>query len=186
MAHRRERDFYPTPAAATRALLRRVCVPRGVVALECCAGAQDITRELRAAGVRVITNDIDGRSDLALDATRADTWARFPRVPWVITNPPFSHAAEIVRHAFEFTRGVRAGGVAALLRLSFLEPCDNRGPWLGAHPPSDVIVLPRISFTGDGKTDNVTCAWFVWRHRARPQRLFVVTKDELKKETDRQ
>jgi hypothetical protein len=49
-----------------------------------------------------------------------------------------------------------------LLRLSFLEPTRERGPWLAANPPDLVIVLPRISFTGDGKTDSVTCAWMIW------------------------
>jgi hypothetical protein len=52
--------------------------------------------------------------------------------------------------------------VAMLLRLSFLEPTRERGPWLAKNPPDLVIVLPRISFTGDGKTDSVTCAWMIW------------------------
>jgi hypothetical protein len=47
--------------------------------------------------------------------------------------------------------------------MSYLEPVENRGVWLNEHPPTTLIVLPRISFTGDGKTDNVTCAWMVWR-----------------------
>jgi hypothetical protein len=53
------------------------------------------------------------------------------------------------------------------LRLSYLEPVRNRGAWLAAHPPTGLIVLPRISFTGDGQTDTVTCAWMVWDKLAR-------------------
>jgi hypothetical protein len=30
------------------------------------------------------------------------------------------------------------------------------------HSLSKLIVLPRISFTGNGKTDSVTCGWFIW------------------------
>jgi hypothetical protein len=127
-----------------------------------------------------VTNDIDPArgSHLLRDACAADSWGVFPRTAWVISNPPFKHAAEIVRHAHEFTRRQSHGGVAMLLRLSFLEPCDNRGKWLSLNPPSDVIVLPRISFTGDGRTDNVTCAWLVWRQK-RGQSVGVVTKGEM-------
>ena len=66
-----------------------------------------------------------------------------------------------------------------LLRLSYAEPCLNRAEWLKAHPISHLIVLPRISFTGNGKTDNVTCAWFVW-DKLRPghQRITIVTKED--------
>jgi hypothetical protein len=65
-----------------------------------------------------------------------------------------------------------------LLRLSYLEPCNNRAEFLSVNPPS-LIVLPRISFTGDGKTDNVTCAWFVWDFSAQERQVRVVTKAEV-------
>ena len=52
--------------------------------------------------------------------------------------------------------------MAFLLRLSFLEPTLTRREFLRANPPKRVIVLPRISFTGDGRTDSVTCAWLIW------------------------
>jgi hypothetical protein len=49
-----------------------------------------------------------------------------------------------------------------LLRLSFLEPTFERQDLLIDNPPDAMIVLPRYSFTGDGKSDSVTCAWMVW------------------------
>lgn len=58
-------------------------------------------------------------------------------------------------------------GVAMLLRLSYLEPTKDRGHWLNDHPPTQMIVLPRISFTGDGKTDSVTCAWMIWHKQGK-------------------
>ena len=38
--------------------------------------------------------------------------------------------------------------------------------WLASHPPSQLIVLPRYSYTQDGKSDNCTTAWFVWLKHA--------------------
>ena len=49
----------------------------------------------------------------------------------------------------------------------------DRGAWLNEHPPTTLIVLPRISFTGNGKTDSVTCAWMVWEKNAITQRIIV-------------
>jgi hypothetical protein len=92
-----------------------------------------------------------------------------PGIDWIVTNPPFNVAAQIVPNAFNHA----VKGIAMLLRLSYLEPVEDRGAWLNSHPPSDLIVLPRISFTGDGKTDSVTCAWMVWRKNATQQRIIV-------------
>lgn len=87
------------------------------------------------------------------------SWTAFPPVDWVVTNPPFAAAMPILQYAVAHARV----GVALYLRLSFLEPTRACGPWLEAHPPTRVLVLPRHSFSGDGKTDSVTGAWMVWR-----------------------
>lgn len=173
---RRPNDFYPTPEWATHELLSQVEI-RGSV-LECCAGAGDIASPLRRSGLMVITNDIDGRhlTDCHFDAVLP--WPVGNGMPdWVVTNPPFSLAPEIVPMAYNRSRI----GVAILLRLSFLEPVENRGHWLNQHPPTTLIVLPRISFTGDGKTDNVTCAWMVWDKRATAQRIAVARNPKFTK-----
>lgn len=161
---RRPLDFYPTPAWATRVLLDRLPQLRGRV-LECCSGKGDISNALAERNsVTVIENDIDVRcaSDFHLDATDPLTWQRINEhagpFDWVVSNPPFSLAAKIVPRAQAYA--VR--GMAMLLRLSYLEPCMDRVEWLQRHDEqSRVIVLPRISFTGDGKTDSVTAAWLV-------------------------
>jgi hypothetical protein len=44
-----------------------------------------------------------------------------------------------------------------------LEPL---GPRLSAHPVSRLLVLPRHSFTGNGKTDTATTVWAI--HSERP------------------
>jgi hypothetical protein len=129
-------------------------------AIEPCHGAGDITKALTRRGLSVVSNDLDSAlvADHHLDATIPTNWAAFRQCDWVITNPPFSSALPIVRNALQST----SRGVAMLLRLSFLEPTNDRCDWLKANPPTRIIVLPRTSFTGDGKTDSVTCAWMIW------------------------
>jgi hypothetical protein len=154
---RRALDFYPAPEWATEALLERVPIVGTV--FEPCSGAGDMVRPLERAGVKVVTNDIDQarKTDTHFDARSLSAWPQ-PGVDWTVTNPPFSDALAIVQNAIAGSRV----GVAVLLRLSFLEPTEARQDLLRANPPTRLIVLPRISFTGDGKTDSVTCAWLVW------------------------
>lgn len=159
---RRENDFYPTPAGATQALLSRVQSIGGSV-MEPCVGAGDIAAELEGDPriEAVVANDLDKRWTAATthaDATDKRWWNALPMYDWVITNPPFVAAHKILPLACEHA----SRGVAMLLRLTFLEPCEGRALWLSVNPPHRLIVLPRISFTGDGNTDLVTCAWYVW------------------------
>lgn len=169
---RRHLDQYFTPESATRALLDRVAI-RGTV-LECCSGDDAIKDELisylypengstHVAVMWALTNDIDptlSEADYHLDASLPESWKEFPEVDWVITNPPFSLAPKIVPLAFEHARV----GIAMLLRKTYTEPCFDRQDWLVEHKDnfSNQIFLPRISFTGNGKSDNVACDWYVW------------------------
>lgn len=169
---RREHDFYPTPANATRELLKRINIVSPV--LEPCVGRGDMADVLRTdprVGL-VFTNDLD-RTHLADwhdDATWEGFWRTLPPIEYVVTNPPFSKADQILPLAWKYARV----GVAMLLRISYLEPCEGRGAWLAEHPPSKLIVLPRISFTGDGDTDMATCAWFVWDRACCGQSIEIV------------
>ncbi len=169
---RHANDFYPTPQWATYELLKRI--PLSGVILEPCAGNRAISNAIikyrrlhdNKEQINVITNDIDPffGCHYRYNAATFDLWrnltARQIRVNWTITNPPFSLAHAILPHAFDHSHH----GIAMLLRLSYLEPCRNRADWLKAHPPAKIMILPRISFTGNGKTDSVTCAWVIWRH----------------------
>lgn len=173
---RRENDFYPTPEFAARELLSHVHIEDSV--LECCSGDNAIADALKPR--LVCTNDIDPSmpSDFHRDMAIRESWTS-TNFEWVVTNPPFSLAAQIVPLAYEFA-GV---GVAMLLRLSYLEPTKDRGAWLNKYPPTKLIVLPRISFTGDGKTDSVTCAWMVWEKTAKAQRIIVAENPRFAKTT---
>ena len=168
---RRSNDFYPTPYWATEKLLE--LFPMAGVIGEPCTGAGDVANVLRQHG-EVWTNDIDivHPVDSYHDLLDSDSWAKLPGCDWIVTNPPFSIAAAIVPAAYEKARL----GVAMLLRLSYLEPCQNRAEWLAAHPLTKLIVLPRISFTGNGKSDSCTTAWMVWDKRAGAKTEIIVAR----------
>jgi len=180
---RRVLDWYPTPAWMTLALLRREPV-RGPV-LEAAVGDGAIRRVLESQGLTVVGNDVDESraAEYHEDITRPEAWERFGLTcPWAGTNLPFNVADEVVPLAVDWLyrhKGPGPFGVAFLLRLSWLEPTEARGIWLKAHPPHRVIVLPRHDFRGNGQTDSVTSAWFVWRPDVfAPWGVEVVTKDE--------
>ena len=174
---RREFEYYPTPEWMTRALLRRVHV---FDVLEPCSGENAITKVVAATqsyGSFVLTNDLDPArpADMHLDATTEQAWTRFEkyRPHWVVTNPPFNLADAIVPLAVRHVRSV-----AMMLRLSWLEPTAARAPFLSAHPPSRLIVLPRHDWRGAGSTDSVTSAWFVWDEGSGRKGIEIVTKQE--------
>lgn len=168
---RRELDFYPTETAVTLALLERFSFQHSSSStyLECCAGDGAISRLLLELYGNVWSNDIDPDHkwcDFHRDMTKPESWRNFKDAvddelsfDWVITNPPFDQAPLILPLAYEHARK----GMAMLLRLSYVEPCDNRGEWLEEHPPNHTMIFnPRPSFTDNKKTDSVTTAWFVW------------------------
>lgn len=153
---RRSLDFYETDPAQV-ALLRSWVTIRGTV-YEPCSGDGAIARQFEVLGHVVVTNDLDpARETMTHTDAREYGYHLSPDSVWVVTNPPFSQAYPILLNARR--QGVRC---AFLLRLSFLEPTQERGAWLAEYPPGGVLVLPRHSFTGDGRTDSVTCAWMLW------------------------
>jgi len=158
MMKRRNNDAYFTPEWAIKALLERVDVTGKV--LEPCAGSHVITNVLRENKniTEVVTNDIsvEYSQDHYTDACNKTIYST-NKYDWIITNPPFNKALEIVRNSVE-----SGSSVAMLLRISFLEPTFDRSEFLDKNAPDYMLVLPRISFTGDGKTDSATCAWMMW------------------------
>jgi hypothetical protein len=160
---RRPHDQYFTPASACEVLKAHWDGWKSCdVLVEPCVGDGDIVKAFPDCWWYTCDIDTTKNPKLIADMTNSFRWhdiksrATTYKVG-VITNPPFSHA-------YEFIAGALLIGcpVAALLRLSFLEPTKKRGMFLSNNPPDLVIVLPRISFTGDGKTDSVTCAWMIW------------------------
>lgn len=158
---RREGDRYYTPEWVTSSFLRHFPEVQGGTLYDPCCGDGSMARQIYEAGACEIRlcNDIDPRQTQAHrheDATQEQTWIDADRPDLVVTNPPFRAAEPIARHALQHARVA----VALLLRITWLEPCASR-TWLTALPPTRLLVLPRISFTGQG-VDSATCAWFVW------------------------
>lgn len=172
-------DFFETPEAATLALLDFIRIDGPV--FEICAGTGKIAKVLRKAGYEVKTNDscTQFKTDYRKDVSKAGAstgWQPYKDSDWIITNPPFSKAIEIVSNTVN-----KKKKCAFLLRLSFLEPTKRRGKFLSECPPNKLIVLPRISFTGDGKTDWMPCAWFIWDNDLHViDELVVIDREEFK------
>ena len=177
-SQRRKLDQYFTEARATYALLDYVSV-KGRYIFECCNGAGDISKLLAPECVAIKTNDIDPtlEANYHLDAAVRKSWEEFPAgADWTISNPPFNLASQIIPLAFDYS----VIGISMLLRGSYTEPTFDRQDWLKAHERhlAHIIYLPRISFTGDGKTDNVSCNWYVWtKERVGGCQLHWVTKE---------
>jgi hypothetical protein len=159
---RRKNDAYYSAQWMTDRLLDHVHI--GGRVLEPCCGRNDIAFPLMRAGLAVDTNDLD---ELVIASTHGDYLARVfltstgERYDWVVTNPPFKDAMAFLKKALQES----TCGAALQLRLTFLEPTKDRVEFLRLFPPTTVIVLPRYSFTGDGKSDSVTTAWMVWDKR---------------------
>ena len=174
---RKRLDAYMTKAAIMLPLFRYVNIDGKV--LEPCAGegAMVTTLNLHPFITSVIASDIDPEYgwDHTEDAAHPDTWyyRKDTGISWLITNPPFNQAAEILDVAWN--AGIP--NIAMLLRLSFLEPTTGRGSFRGrkrllAKLNSHLSYLipfgsTRPSFTGDGNTDSVTTAWFCWQQSNR-------------------
>lgn len=185
MKQRIDGDFYPTKAKLTEKMLTHpmaTAVMGGSQFVECCVGDGDIANVLWGLEPQpvVVTNDVnpDHPADYHMDATKRDFWTQLlrehGRLEWVITNPPYKLAPQIVANAYGYARR----GVAMLLRLSFAEPCQNRLGFLTSFPPTALIVAgnPRPSFRPDGGTDSVTTAWFIWDKRADPCMGFITNQ----------
>lgn len=153
---RRARGFVPTLGWATQVLLDEEIIQGEV--LDCCSGSGEVSVILKGAPLitKVITNDLNPglETDHKINAAKKHQWEQLPRPGWVVTKPPFVDAGRIIPAALEHS----LHGVAALLRLSFLEPTYDRQDFLSRHPPSKLIVLPRIELS-----DSITSAWMIWR-----------------------
>ena len=163
-------DNYPTESAMLAPLLalQEGQMIKGTV-LEPCAGAGQLASPLRAAGLKVITNDIDPKykTNYNLDAAIRKSWLEFPRFDWTISNPPYSYLEEFL----EMSLACSEVGVAMLVRLTALEPVirrSKRGEILEQYKDNLRYVMPfsapRPKFIEGKGTDSVTTCWLVFNH----------------------
>lgn len=174
---RRPMDFYETSKEAVDALVEhylRKEFHKEVSILEPCSGDGALARALVLNGYKFVwRNDLD-QTRMAHTHQDARTFNFSSKTELAVTNPPFNQAFDILKNLHP-----QMNAIALLLKLTFLEPTKDRGPWLAKNPPNKLIVLPRHSFTGDGKTDSVTCAWMIWdKYLSGENAVVIVPKKE--------
>jgi len=190
-------DFFPTPPWATRALcesLRNSGLPlSGQTCWEPCCGEGDMARPLGEYFADVHATDVHdysatfpdqfGVMDFASNWMGDDT----KEVDWVITNPPFRIAGDIITNALRAARH----GVAMFVRTSFLEGQDRYATLFAPTRPAMIMQFcERVPLfkgrviqsgakywdpsanDGGGAIKSATTAtsycWIIWRPDQRP------------------
>ncbi len=180
-------DYYPTPAATTRAILPFLGITRHDYVFDPACGDGAILNEVRTwYGCKTEGIEIDPtRAAIAREhgsAVRtgdalASEWmaesqtewmAESSALPqetrrgcrWLIGNPPFGLEMSFVATSIKELANLRLDRVVWLLKLDFVASEERRA--FHRRHPSDLYVVKRPSFTGDGDTDAQNYAWFVW------------------------
>jgi hypothetical protein len=171
---RLKNDQYFTPPGLIYPLLKEIQFPANGFYFEPCAGDGAIAKALAeyVDPDNIFTGDIDGDRVVSydeFDATDSDEWYEVVHDQtlwdwdWVITNPPYKQpdCDRIIQNAWDFAEE----GIAMLLRLTYMEPCQNRAKFLKEADLTNLIIFnPRPQFIpGKKATDSSTVAWFVWR-----------------------
>lgn len=78
-----------------------------------------------------------------------------------IMNPPFNQLASFIDEA---TRVART--VICFQSLNMLGS-EERVAWMRTHVPHTHVLPNRVSHTGDGKSDSVYAAWYMWQSGVR-------------------
>ena len=118
-----------------------------------------------------ITNDLhphpDWSPDFQMDATDPLFWQVLQEqggFDWAVGNPPW--AKDVVSQIVQQAYSTANRGVAFLLRLSYLEPTEDRGDWHLANVDQLRFVIPvnprPLWRTDTNNTEAVTCCWFFW------------------------
>lgn len=151
-------DFYPTPAYAVEALLKRETF-EGTI-WECACGEGDISNVLLAHGHSVISTDlIDRGYGQTIDFFKSTHVANN-----IVTNPPFKYAREFVEHAKQQTDGK----IAMFLKTLFLEGGsryemfhDTQYPLKTVYQFSKIVTLTKAGMKMKN-SGMLSYAWFVW------------------------
>jgi hypothetical protein len=158
-------DLYETPESAVRALLEVERFNGPIWEPACGPGA--IVRVLRNSGHTVVATDIKDDAYGCPDSTGGVDFLKQTAAPTgvtaILTNPPFMHANEFVRHALTLVPRV-----VMLLRLAFLES-QGRSDILDGGQLARVHVfrnrLPmmhRSTWEGAEASSAMAFAWFSW------------------------
>jgi hypothetical protein len=169
-----DRELFPTPPWATRALMEEgLNIGPGMLSQTCwepCAGLGHMSDVLREYFPHVTASDVeiydnapgymqtcDAKSPAAVEQFAGNGF------DWIITNPPFGIAEQMLPH---FLRHARHG-VALLLRLQWLQGKERFDHIFLDTPPAQCLVFTdRVGMCEGGydpKLSTATAyAWFVW------------------------
>lgn len=161
-------DFYSTPPAVVRAILRVLDLRAGSVVLDPSCGDGAILDVADAMGCATVGIELDagraikaqasGRVVEVRDALSADAW---PRADVIVMNPPYSLAMDFVLRALAEAKP-QGIGVVALLRLAWLESA-GRAAFHRANPSDAYVLSERPSFAASLKCKGTKtakpCGW---------------------------
>jgi type I restriction-modification system DNA methylase subunit len=182
---KREKEDYYTPSIVWQWLLKNMkgiygkdfCITRLID--PCCGDNRmvDLFRQ-EYPELGIITNDKDTTTQAMfhLDSAEKEFWENVPEDKYnlVVTNPPFSQAASILYHALG-----KSERAVILTRITFLEGASYRLEFLQhIQKRLSVVVLPRLSFTDDGKTDSATSILLIVN--AQNRFIKILGKEDLK------
>jgi hypothetical protein len=162
---RQDRDFYPTPAWVTEALVR-YWGRRASGIWEPCCGDGSMARVLEAHGRHVVATDLvdrgygEGGRDFMLETRLPDG------VTAIVTNPPYGSLFEFIVHALTLTKP-EGGQVAVLVNHQYATGQDASN--LCSIPAFDttLALADRIDWSsgiGIAATNrgNHNHCWLVW------------------------
>lgn len=173
-------DDFPTPPWATRALFEHVIFRfhpnrrafKGMRAWEPCANRGFMYAPLTEYFAHVFPSDIH---DYDMGYQQHDFL--MPFIPggadpthWIVTNPPFRLAEQIIQRGCDIARQ----GVAVLVRISFLEGVGRYERLFSISPPTIIaqfverVPMHKGKLTATGSTATSYC-WLVWIKGAAPQ-----------------
>lgn len=161
-------DFYGTPAWCVQVLHAVYTPPPGLLLDPCCGEGAIIDAwpedqpwwacDIRPEAVAIAEQNSWVRGALTGDCTVELEGLKDSGVGAIITNPPYSDAAKIIRWLLD-NRPSKAD-VVMLLRLPWM--CAKKGRhWIREDVPDVYVLSDRPSFKG-GKTDMADYGWFVW------------------------
>lgn len=171
---REKNDFYPTHPSAVRALIDQTPALSGKPRIwEPFCGDGAISEVLLSQGFHVISTDLVNRNYGACGINFFNT--ECPNADTIVSNPPFSCAREVIRHALF---NIKIDRLILLLKADFFNSKKSADLFY-EHPPMSRYDLSwRLDFTGQGRPV-MNCSWFVWSKN--PNNSFMINNLVLRK-----
>jgi hypothetical protein len=162
-----ERDFYPTPLQATKALLEHIDV-RGKSLWEFSCGDGAISKPLKAAGAKVFSTDIAGSYADTIYDFLSDEAPPISNYDGLITNPPYGWRCKLITRFIEAGLRRMSGGFLILLLPVDCDSARRRVHVFGSCPQfvGKIVLTERLVWFQDplGKkaAPKENHCWYLW------------------------